>query len=833
MQEKFALRKTLKKVAAIGTSLAMVGVTLSGAMAAGLSDYGTKFSRSNTVVVFGEAGTDSVAVSDVVAGLPGAAASTAGEVVAGALSIDDFEMGERENFEPGNNLNDTVAFGNRCFTDSDSSGLVDWEQNIDIASDTDYDVHEEFCFGRGGTTARLTSSLAEADDDLGVEPIIFIPTSGLNYSIIFEENLDSGNRIANASTADEIVLENFLGQNLLITGANVAGNQITALVGDKFQLHSGDTVVSGDCTLEVIAVDTSTVHVNVNGVAENVDEGENKRVVSDCEVHVDSVIETTDGEGIVILYVGDQASETFKDGDYFAGEDKNHFLWEWDLFNLQNQRPLIGVILNENMQSDREDLEDEIMDLGLLRANRRHFRPGDYICLPNYHQCLILEGPNAEMTRCSIKFNGQGKEDLPGTAANPSWFGAESTYNDAEVLDITASGCGTDKGFKVSTDAGANYNQETDRVILFRDANLLSDAHADTGSALAGDLNTSYGEIILYYENTNSNVTGPINLSTFALGYDAFRANGTFATEAKLFEIDHNDFDNVEVNLWAIVNSTSGATSPHGRPVGINVDTAGTSNTSTMALLRIELDDEGATTDGSSPSLWFEVGFDSATTNGIDRLGAVRGEDTHKYVRYAVNASGGAGALPTNTSISDLDEDVVSNSGIIVKAIENNYDTDEFELEVPDDDEYEWWVRVAKPKAGVVSTGGTVVSSSVSMSDSEVGNVNTLGKNVVAVGGPAVNEVAAELLGVDFPTYGADLAGLEEGTAVLEMKSLSGGKQAVLVYGWEQDDTRRAAVLLRDPSVLSQKLADAGLSDSDSATVGGTGFEVAGITVSA
>ncbi len=830
MQEKFALRKTLKKVAAIGTSLAMVGVTLSGAMAAGLSDYGSTFSRSNTVVVFGEAGTDSVAVSDVVAGLPGAAASTAGEVVAGALSVDDFEQGERENFEPGNNLNDTAAFGARCFTDSDSSGLTDWEQNIDINTDADYDVHEEFCFSRGASTARLTTALHALDDDLGTEPILFMPSGGLNYSVIFEEDLPTGNRFANASTADEIILENFLGGKLLVTGATVAGTSITALVGDQFQIHSGDTIVSDDCTLELIAVDTSTVHINVNGVAENVDEGESKRVTSGCEVYVSSVIETTDGEGIAIMFLGDQAAETFTDGDHYAGEDENHFLWEWDLAALQNARPLVGVILNENMQSDRTDFEDEIMDLNLLRANRRHLAVGDYICLPNYHQCLVLEGANAETTRCTIKF-APDKKDLPGTPANTAWFGAESTYSDAEVLEIEASGCGTDKGLRVTTDAGASYSVETDKVYLFRDSNLLSNVHNDAGEGGAvADTNTTYGEVILYYENTNSNITGPFNLSARGLGYDAISANGTFGTEAKLFEIDHDDFDNLEVNLWSLVNSTSGATRPHDQPV--RLDTTGTSglaptNSSVMALLRIELDDEGATTDGSSPSLWFEAGFDSATTNGIDRLGAITGEDTYKWVRYANNASA------TNSSISDFDNDVVANSGIIVKAIEDLYDSDEFELDVPNDDEYEWWVKVAKPKEGVVATGGTVVSSSVSMSDQEVGDINTLGKNVVAVGGPAVNEVAAELLGVDFPTYGADLAGLEEGTAVLEMKSLSGGKQAVLVYGWEQDDTRRAAVLLRDPSVLSQKLEDAGLSSADSATVTGTDFSVAGITVSA
>ena len=60
---------------------------------------------------------------------------------------------------------------------------------------------------------------------------------------------------------------------------------------------------------------------------------------------------------------------------------------------------------------------------------------------------------------------------------------------------------------------------------------------------------------------------------------------------------------------------------------------------------------------------------------------------------------------------------------------------------------------------------------------------------------------------------------------------MSNGKMALLVYGWEEDDTRRAAVLLKDPAVLVQKLSDAGKSDADSVTVTGTDLTVAGITV--
>src|SRR3989338_11604385 len=79
MQEKFALRKTLKKVAAVGTSLAMVGITVSGALAAGLGDYpggyGFNKARSSTVVAYG-ADSDMDAANDVAMGLPGSSSGS-------------------------------------------------------------------------------------------------------------------------------------------------------------------------------------------------------------------------------------------------------------------------------------------------------------------------------------------------------------------------------------------------------------------------------------------------------------------------------------------------------------------------------------------------------------------------------------------------------------------------------------------------------------------------------------------------------------------------------------------------------------------------------------
>ncbi|HIP66519.1 MAG TPA: hypothetical protein EYH09_00105 [Candidatus Nanopusillus sp.] len=65
---------------------------------------------------------------------------------------------------------------------------------------------------------------------------------------------------------------------------------------------------------------------------------------------------------------------------------------------------------------------------------------------------------------------------------------------------------------------------------------------------------------------------------------------------------------------------------------------------------------------------------------------------------------------------------------------------------------------------------------------------------LIAVGGPAVNRITAEFLGLDYPTSGErlkELRILEENKAIIRVAE-KGGKVAVLVFGWEARDTRRA-----------------------------------------
>ena len=72
--------------------------------------------------------------------------------------------------------------------------------------------------------------------------------------------------------------------------------------------------------------------------------------------------------------------------------------------------------------------------------------------------------------------------------------------------------------------------------------------------------------------------------------------------------------------------------------------------------------------------------------------------------------------------------------------------------------------------------------------DSEV----TRTENMIVVGGPAVNTIAATLLELDFPTYGEE-SGVNENEAVIRYFESTNN---ILVYGWEARDTEAAATRL-------------------------------------
>ncbi|MCX6820827.1 MAG: S-layer protein [Candidatus Aenigmarchaeota archaeon] len=112
------------------------------------------------------------------------------------------------------------------------------------------------------------------------------------------------------------------------------------------------------------------------------------------------------------------------------------------------------------------------------------------------------------------------------------------------------------------------------------------------------------------------------------------------------------------------------------------------------------------------------------------------------------------------------------------------------------------------------------VVSAVAKLDTEIKADATLrAKNLIVVGGPCVNQVAADALGVTYPACGASST-VPQGAALIKVVDSpyteGTGKSVLVVAGWEADNTRAATSVMQQ---FDTKLAGV---TASSVTVSGT-----------
>jgi len=123
--------------------------------------------------------------------------------------------------------------------------------------------------------------------------------------------------------------------------------------------------------------------------------------------------------------------------------------------------------------------------------------------------------------------------------------------------------------------------------------------------------------------------------------------------------------------------------------------------------------------------------------------------------------------------------------------------------------------------AGVVETTTVTkidVGAAVLDTDPAVAGHETE-KNLIVVGGPAINKAAAVLLGLPFPSYGA-ASTIPENAAIIKLVEQTDGTVAVIVAGWTADDSQRASRVLADYATYQ-----------DAGTLTGTEVQVTGTSL--
>jgi len=111
--------------------------------------------------------------------------------------------------------------------------------------------------------------------------------------------------------------------------------------------------------------------------------------------------------------------------------------------------------------------------------------------------------------------------------------------------------------------------------------------------------------------------------------------------------------------------------------------------------------------------------------------------------------------------------------------------------------------------SGTISSGGTggtmttqqvlpITADVIKLdTDSDINSVIT-NNDVIVVGGPCINKIAAQVLGKTFPACGAE-SGIPENAALIKLVAdkFATGKTALLIAGWEADNTDLAARIVQ------------------------------------
>ena len=292
------------------------------------------------------------------------------------------------------------------------------------------------------------------------------------------------------------------------------------------------------------------------------------------------------------------------------------------------------------------------------------------------------------------------------------------------------------------------------------------------------------------------------------------------AGEAKLYSIKSIDTTNYEVD---IVDEQDGDT------IVTNGDcSAASAGISITGMGTIDID---CTTDGNA----------SITFDDIDLTGADTGDmETSKGAKIDLGFNGSAvtieiidGADVSDEHTVDDDgsdnmeiffgtlgswQDLVEDSDTEIALDDANWgliytnkdttDDNDIEIEYPeeidDDTGVAAKVYISELEATIIATGGGVAGwDKVLDSDAAL----LTGRNVISVGGSAINEVTADLLGIDYPTYGSedawvDATGVDAlGKGIIKIiDSPAVGTVAMIVAGYEGSDTARLGEILANPA---------------------------------
>ena len=741
----FAL-KAIRKVAAISTGIAMLGATMTGALAADyqLGDYPTPFG-ADTVIVVGNS-LDDTAAADIASGLPKLSASSGG-----TASSDEVT----EDIPLNTGLGDAETGLDATIEDNDISTLLDTQISFRSA---DYDVREVFLLGT--TNPKLVTSLTSGsavEDDYKSD--VYMETNNaarIRYYYAFDDAIF----ISNATSTNPLEIK-FLGKTLKITSV-ASATQMTAYVGAEYFMDVGDSVTANGKTITLENVGSGgAVVVSVDGVLETIPSSSTETVNGIEITNDETFYEDNKEQRSASLVVGEDSQETIKNDDmYFGGDDsctdndwKDPDCWVWEIDTNYGDATATSTTLGDNADTAAT---------GAVLGIHNDFIVNDYSDVPiTVGECIDL--PNNYLSVCFDSL----------TVADTDYMTLKLEKDSS--VDFSKAG----KNFGTSIPAIKISSSVDDTIYLKNDnmnvtnagtGNFTTDKKVKTIYLAVNQSNASWVEI--FYKDPNEN-----NIMKYA-------GAETLNTTQMIFQVNYENTKDTNVEF--------------------DFGKASAPLLATDSYLNLTLDILGDNTNDLA------TGVDDITmewkiaTGNFSNLGSASSSEESREITW------GATMLP----LGNKDVDLRSVYGIVIKDPKSKGASDSVELLIPSD----------QVKGKVIVKGTSVTGSSVSegtaITPVSPSGVDVTKQNTILVGGPCANSLTAQVMG-GVTTWPDCATGFEDGKAVLELKKQTTGKYTLIAAGYSADDTRRAAVVLKEKAAGK----DAGLAGSKQ-TVTGTGLTI-------
>jgi len=314
------VRNVVKKVAAVGTGIAMLGASITGAVALDLGDYPAPFVNEgvyddgNILVIGAEAAaSDTLGAVDIASNFQYESRDCSGT---------DTEVfgGQTEEVPLGFPLASGVSFS-QILEDDDIEGMFDSKIRF---KGSDYDTRDLLMLGQDDAELRIHTSLTSSEDDYHTDVVLESAKDSIKYYYVFDEPLEFGE----VSYDDSLDIK-FLGKSFSIV--NLDSNKVTLQTADEYYMEVGGSIDVDDKTVTLTNVGAGgKVIIDVDGIKETVDDA--VKTVNGIEVKVDETFyEDNKDERSATLLIGDDIVRVVKDGDPFIGEDEDEPDWIWNI----------------------------------------------------------------------------------------------------------------------------------------------------------------------------------------------------------------------------------------------------------------------------------------------------------------------------------------------------------------------------------------------------------------------------------------------------------------------------------------------------------------------